>query len=326
MNKTNASLEIVFSTIDSEVLSVLLKDFTTQKGVLWATDAYAEKGTGYQKTDEITISRITGSNEGLIIPRYRKKRSEQEQRSHDHAEVFTPAWLINEQNNLIDNQICKPNKGFTVNRKNKTWFANQKLEFIDGYSYQSYINRTCLEVACGEAPYLVTRYDATSAKLIPIEKRVGRLDRKFRVINRFVKTDKEWLDASIVARQSVYGYELQGDNLVIGRINLFLSYLDYYRNRFNENPNTELSKNIATIISWNLFQMDGLKLVVPYSCHNITSDLIPLFGEAESEICPGCKANNPKKHNGKRCYIRDWKENRKIKYIDLLWGDNYGKK
>lgn len=181
-------------------------------------------------------------------------------------------------------------------------------------------------MACGEAPYLVTRYDATSAKLIPIEKRVGRLDRKFRVINRFVKTDKEWLDASIVARQSVYGYELQGDNLVIGRINLFLSYLDYYRNRFNENPNTELSKNIATIISWNLFQMDGLKLVVPYSCHNITSDLIPLFGEAESEICPGCKANNPKKHNGKRCYIRDWKENRKIKYIDLLWGDNYGKK
>lgn len=45
MNKTNASPEIVFSTIDSEVLSILLKDFTTQKGVLWESRQIPQKKT-----------------------------------------------------------------------------------------------------------------------------------------------------------------------------------------------------------------------------------------------------------------------------------------
>ncbi|UKI51144.1 MAG: hypothetical protein L6U99_07500 [Clostridium sp.] len=58
---------------------------------------------------------------------------------------------------------------------------------------------------------------------------------------------------------------------------------------------------IATIISWNLWQMDGIKLVVPFF-HVIMKNPKPVqlsfFEEAresEPEACLGCKTNNPKK-------------------------------
>ena len=186
-------------------------------------------------------------------------------------------------------------------------------------TWTDYVGDIRLEVCCGEAPYLVSRYDTVSGEAIENKNRIGLLDRKFRVINENVTSDEEWLDYAIKAIKSVYGYEFQGDNLLIARENVLLDFVDYYFERFAKLPGEDLLIKVATIISWNLWQMDGLKYVVPFSCHNEVEKVVQLtlFGEPEEpklDICPGCKANDPKKHNGKRCYIMDWE---KKKILDL---------
>ena len=69
---------------------------------------------------------------------------------------------------------------------------------------------------------------------------------------------------------------------------------------------------IAKIISLNIIQMDGLKFVIPKSCHE-TKDNDCLKGE-----CKGCKDNDCFNHNGIYCLIMDWKEKRVIRFVDLL--------
>ncbi len=126
------------------------------------------------------------------------------------------------------------------------------------------------------------------------------------------------------AVKAIYGYEFQGDNLLIARENVLLDFFDYYLERFDQMPDKELTYQIAEIISWNLWQMDGLKLVVPFSCHNEKPKPVQMsiFGDEvvqEPEICLGCKSTDPKKHNGKRCFVMDWEKNKKIKFVTLMW-------
>ena len=69
----------------------------------------------------------------------------------------------------------------------------------------------------------------------------------------------------------------------------------------------ETIQNIAQIISWNIWQMDGLKGVVPNSCKGEIIE-IPDFFETKTEIkkCKGCETQNIKLHNGIHCNIMDW--------------------
>ena len=90
----------------------------------------------------------------------------------------------------------------------------------------------------------------------------------------------------------------------------------------------ELLKEIAEIIIYNIFQMDGLKYVVPFSCKNVKSTqyvMTNFFGEEEflgepEKKCPGCAKNNIYEHNGKYCYIMDWEKNKRVKFLSLLKG------
>ena len=180
-----------------------------------------------------------------------------------------------------------------------------------------------MEICCGEAPYLVNRYDAVTGKRIPLSERIGILDRKFRVINENINSDEEWIKYSEEAMKAIYGYELQGDNLFVARENLLATYVDNFKERFHKNPNEKLLKEIAEIISWNIWQMDGLKLVVPFTCHKEKIDGIQLslfddIPQQEYEECNGCVTDNPKEHNGKRCKIMDWEKGKPILYIKLL--------
>ena len=86
------------------VLEVLLKDHTTKCNIIWATDMYeTEYGSRYAFDEEITIEKITGEFGTIIKPRSVKSLEEQKYRIRDKAEVFTPSWVCNLQNNLIDN-------------------------------------------------------------------------------------------------------------------------------------------------------------------------------------------------------------------------------
>ena len=118
---------------------------------------------------------------------------------------------------------------------------------------------------------------------------------------------------------STYGFDWQGDNVLLARENLLYTFIDYYRKKFDKKPDIELVKDIADIISWNIWQMDGLKYVIPNSCRNQKITQMTLFGDITTEqVCEGCKDGDNKKHNGIYCKIMNWETNRKIKFTTLL--------
>ena len=283
-----------------EVLEMLLKDHTTQQNIYWATDSYADRGEGYQFKDAIIADSITGDNGMIIRPRSVKSKDEQTKRSKDMAEVFTPSWVFNAQNNLIDDAWFGKQGVFNAESPEHTWKATTgKIEFPEGKTWKDYVRDTRLEITCGEAPYLVSRYDTVSGMPIELAERIGLLDRKLRVVSENTETTGEFLDWCQEAYKNTYGYEWQGDNLLLAREALLFTFLDYYRAKFGEEPLLKSIQYIAYIISWNVWQMDGLKFCPP--------------GE---EPCEG-DLFNP----SNLCLIRDWRKPRdkqKIYFKSLL--------
>ena len=55
-------------------------------------------------TIALTVSAITGKHGSIIMPRALKSRDEQQRRSRQMAEVFTPAWLVKKMNDVIDEE------------------------------------------------------------------------------------------------------------------------------------------------------------------------------------------------------------------------------
>ena len=184
-----------------------------------------------------------------------------------------------------------------------------------------------LEITCGEAPYIVSRYDpvSDSKELVPIAKRVGFLDYKLKVISKYCETNEAWIKWAKIAFQSSYGYEWQGDSLLIARENLLYTFIDYYQAQFNESPSLELQTEIAEIIVWNIFQMDGLKYVIPMSCTTekvIIKGEETLFEKKEDYVvekqCLGCEKKTAKKHNGIYVKTMDWVKGEPITFVDIL--------
>ncbi len=307
--------------IDPIILSILLKDRTTSKNIIWATDNYKSKGFRYRENDSIEIELITGKNGNTIKPRIEKNKKEQQSRARDKAEVFTPSWVCNAQNNLIDEAWFGRKDVFNTEIDNG-WKSNkEKIIFPENKKWQDYVQDTRLEISCGEAPYIVSRYDTVTGKVIKIKDRIGLLDRKLRIIDENTETKEEWLKWAEIAFKNVYGYDWQGDNVLIARENLLFTLIDYYKEKFKEEVDKPTLIMFAEIISWNIWQMDGLKFVVPNSCKNKTIEQISFFGKVVQGIkCVGCESRNPLKHNGKQCKIMDWKRNKKVKYVSLIGG------
>jgi hypothetical protein len=305
------------------LLDILLFDRTTRKNIIWATDNYAELGEQYYYACEITRELITGVNAKLIQPRISKSLEEQDSRTREKAEVFTPCWVCNSQNNLVDEHWFGRPGGFNTESE-RSWIVNKsRVDFPEGksHTWQKYVDTKRLEISCGEAPYLVSRYDAVSGEEIPIESRIGLLDRKLRVVNENTDNEKDWFSWTIRAFQSVYGYECQGDSLLLARENLLITYIEYYQERFNKRPEKEQLLKIARIISWNLWQMDGLKYVVPHSCQPKVTETFTLFGtERTEEPCPGCKEGDIYSHTGVYCKVFDWREKASLSFISMVKG------
>lgn len=272
------------------LLEVLLVDHSTQKNIFWATDSYLAEGEGYGWHDCITVSAITGKHGSIIMPRALKSRDEQQRRSRQMAEVFTPAWLVKKMNDVIDEEGSHAKDGL-------------KDEFEP---WQRYVLTMELEITCGEAPFLTSRYDSVTAEPIPVEERVGLLDRKLQRVNKFA-TDTEWTRWALLALANVYGYEWQGDNLLLAREALLATFVEYHEHRFGCRPASETIRKAAEIIAWNVWQMDGLKAIVPASCHEEKRVDAGLFETIETITpCPGCAKDDVLAHNGQRCRLRRW--------------------
>ena len=285
-------------------LHILLQDKTTKKNIIWATSSYENYGSYYQRKNQITEELISGLNQHIIQPRVYKSAEAQAARTQKHAEVFTPTWICNRMNNFCDEEWFGRKDVFN-RQEGKSWAATAgKIEFPAQKSWKQYVDSRRLEITCGEAPFLVTRYDAATGETIPIERRIGMLDRKIRVIGENAKSDTEWKKWCIRAFQSVYGYEYQGDNLLIGRINLLMTFVDYYVNRFHKEPTSAELRKVANIISWNLWQMDGLTGTVPYGVPEDNVEQLSMYVNEEVTGQPNCR-------------IFDWRANQALDYNEL---------
>ena len=276
----------------------LLKDHTTQQNIYWATDSYADLGEEFTFYAPITLDKITSyiSDEGVVAtkeqydaiikqtpearlcyqemirPRAVKSKQEQTQRAKDKAEVFTPAWICNAQNNLIDEAwFGRKERLFNSPDPNDPhkWINNEeKILFPEGKTWQDYVADMRLEITCGEAPYLCNRYDAVTGEYNQdVKYRIGMLDRKLRIVSENTKDSKEWILWAKVALRSTYGFEWQGDNLLLAREALFFTFEEHYiaqfgEKKFNQNK-MRMMPGAAYIISWNVWQMDGLTYGLP---------------------------------------------------------------
>ncbi|GAB1433147.1 hypothetical protein MASR2M29_17720 [Spirochaetota bacterium] len=275
-----------------KVLDILLLDRTTSTpskahNIIWANDHYQEIDPDlYAPTAEITKDLVTGELSNIILPRALKAQSLQKKRTKANAEVFTPIWIVKKQNDVADID-----------------YANDDLE--------TYVNRKWLEITCGEAPYMATRYDVENGELVPLADRVGFVDRKLARINKEIADKAEWQRYAELAYKASYGFEWNGDSLLLARKNLLNTYEDYYQAKWNSTPTHGLLINIATIISFNIFQMDGLTYIIPLSETRVENKKTQLslfdFGETEEiewVTIPG-----------KRVRIMNWDSN-KMEYFD----------
>lgn len=226
-----------------KVLSTLIKDRSANRPIFFGTDNYESISKTFSENSRMGVGMmrhfLVDEDRTIFQPRAQKDSKIKASRTKKRGEVLTPLWIVNQMIDLLDEE----------------W---KEL------SLNEYLSQTVLELCCGEAPFLVQRYDSISGDLIPVAQRRGILDRKLHRTSKSTKSKKTWMDRAYQAYRTTYGYEYQGDSLFLGRENLLFDFVEHYFDKFHELPSINEINNIATIISWNLFQMDGLKNEVPY--------------------------------------------------------------
>lgn len=135
---------------------------------------------------------------------------------------------------------------------------NIKTDSLCGYAeittanWQDYVGTLKIELACGEAPF-VTNEEGT-----------GFLDRKLQAVNMYCDEAKDWLDWTKRAYRASYGYEINGVKLLAARRALCATFIKAWRAKF---PGVDLCQEdlaeVAEIVTWNFFQMDGLTNMTP---------------------------------------------------------------
>lgn len=293
-----------------DILQILLKDKTTGKNIIFATDNYAAYGDGYGEQDEITVEKLKEFDGLELQPRVLKSLEAQKLRTKVKAEVMTPSWVVCKMNAHCDEEwFGRPDVFETTNEMD--WQPVEgRIVFPEKKNWKAYVDLRRIEITCGEAPYVVSRYDTTTGEMLPISRRVGFLDRKIRVVNENAETEEEWLKWVTRAYESSYGYEWQGDNLLIARINLVNTFADYMEARWNRKPAKAELRKICNVIVWNFWQMDAFTCTVPYGVpekeenediciDEAGDDWLSAFGEPET---------TEPKNITPVCVIRDWRE------------------
>ena len=306
--------------------TITRNDKTYVHNIIWATDSYVDQYRGdkrhrnpYSPASEIRRELITGEHNLLIQPRAAKSRQEQTRRTKDKAEVFTPLKVVKTMNDD----------------------AEQNLHLPPNHTWQDYLAARWLEITCGEGPFIASRYNpvSNSQQIIKPANRVGFLDRKLRVVNERCSNIDDWLHYAEIALQSCYGYEFQGDSLLIARENVLMTINDFYKIKFEGNPNlasqaeadgglsTAQLEHFAEIISWNIFQMDGLNYAVPLtgapakpestnnSCTMLDKNQVALFNMSTVTKKPKRTATQrPPKY----VKIMNWNKGKPIYFRSLL--------
>lgn len=297
-----------------EAFRFLLYDTTTEKNIVWASNDYADICNGSElrlypreEADELIAADIV---QNFIRPRCAKASALRRSRTRFRAEVFTPPRICNAQNNLLDENWFGRKRVFNKERRDhgigwaslspkispSAFDSAGRIAFPRGKNWRDYVRDSRMEIACGEAPYLVSRYDCTRGRMIPLRMRIGILDRKLRIVSENTETPDDFLEWAKVAFQSVYGFELQGDSLLLARENVLFSFYDYFHEKFGNEPTREAMRDIAEIVAWNIFQMDA-------------ETLAPPFATARDDLFGG---------RAVLCRIKDWATGEILEFKNLL--------
>lgn len=272
------------------VLDVLLADRSTEQNIIWATSAYEKLGDGFGEYDQIKIDQITGEHAELIKRRAQKDKDQKTALTRVHAEVFTPTW------------ICK----LMIDQADDEWYTDAGMKTAQD-DWRKYVESKRLEITCGEAPYLVNRYDAADGEPIPVPERIGILDRKFQAITSNTKRRQDWMCWARKALKATFGYEFQGDNLLIARINVLKSVEDHLSQTGYKELSKEELADLSEIVSWNLWQMDGMTGCVPFGKIRVEKPMTLFPGLFEDD--------EPEEDDGRgEAVIKDWNKEAVIRY------------
>ena len=290
----SSAAPVEFGIYPEGVLEKLVEDKTfsdaqagVKRNIVFGTDAYKDEYPNCDIYSPITAKFLMRCP-APVKPRVEKSRDEQSSRTKKSAEVFTPFWLCGKMVNYLDDEIV------STQRRSDAECAENSSRVDHGgrrdgkagaprtppVDWRSYVDARVLEITCGEAPFIVSRYDAASGELIPIEKRIGVLDRKLRMVNENAADEAEWLKWTVRAYESVYGYEFQGDSLAIARFNLLATFEDNLQVRWGRKPKYPELVKIANRIAWNFWQMDGLKGT---ATHRVGEQFLPGFEYCEKK-------------------------------------------
>ena len=180
------------------------------------------------------------------------------------------------------------------------------IVFTSSKKWRYYVDSRRLEITCGEAPYLVSRYDVPTGDAIPLEKRIGILDRKLRAVTENATTEEEWVKWAMRAYEATYGHEFQGDNLLIARVNLLMTFEEYLYDRWERKPTDKEYRRLTNIICWNIWQMDGLSGTIPYCKAKEEQMQLTLDGWMGIDTAIELKNTQPK------CHINDWRRENSV--------------
>lgn len=299
------------------LLKKLLEDKTTKGQILWGTDAYRERGPAFEREREMDTSLLLYENAGLLKTRARKAFEQQSERTRQHGEVFTPRWICDVMIDHLD----------------KEWFGVKEIDFLSSMDvlfvkkkWKKYVDSKRLEITCGEGPFLVQRYDVSTGNIIPVPERKGILDRKLQVVSRYAETEEEWKIWAKRAYEATYGYEFQGDNLLISRVNFMMTYREFYQKRWQKEPELSEWEKIENIITWNLWQMDGLTGEIPYARMDpLGPDLFQLADPAfkEEDIHPACRIYDWRNEKKSVVFYEIGKRNRGMKFDYIIGNPPY---
>ena len=329
-------IESFDSRYPTRVLETLLKDRTTGHNIIWADSEYEALGDGYMGDDEITVDKITGLSSGIIKPRIAKEQEHRSQRTRTRAEVFTPSWLCNRMDNDIDTTWFGTRDVFNVEDGQEWITTSEPITFprAKGHGWHAYVESSRMEITCGEAPFVCSRYDTVFGNPLPVGDRIGFLDRKLRVVTEKTKTRKEWVRRALMALKASYGFEYQGDNLLLARINVFETFCEHLWERWGAGLTDEEMDQAAWIVSWNFWQMNGLTCAVPTNKMDaIVQSALPSYEEPAPEPMQlslfdllddssldetaGETEADASEETVPLCLIYDWQENKPFEFASL---------
>lgn len=312
------SLEVTLRRWGDALVGVLLADRAMGRPIRWATDSFAALGKGFGRWEAMTPARVRRAVRlGALRPRAAKAAHERQARVRAHGEVFTPAWVCKRMTDVADAPWLREDSAASQpDMFLRASLPPTALRFRPRRRWKDYVRQRRLEITCGEAPFLTARYDAASGEPIPWEQRYGFLDRKLRALPTCLNRAawRLWAEQAFAA---TYGYEYQGDNLFLARVNLLLTFEEAHRVRWGGAPAPEALADIAETLSWNLWQMDGLTGLPPCEATSAEGDL---FAAVPSEPPPRpCRLRVA----GQKCTLDAVKGERTMKFDFIIGNPPY---